>query len=85
MKYVIREMSWYKRRTPTKELLPVEILNISPYELIRNHPCDMEVLCDDGKSYMLSARVHHNTIKDTWTIQGLNPTGLSVVVDLEEE
>lgn len=85
MKFNIREMSWYKRRTPTKELLPVRVVHVTDLQLINNHACDMGVLCDDGNLYILSARVHHNEIKDTWTIQGLNPHGLSVLVDLEEE
>jgi len=85
MKYIIREMSWFKRRAPTKELLPEKVLSVSDLQLIHNHTCEMEVLCDDGESYTLSARVHHNIIKDAWTVQGLNPYGLSVLVDLEEE
>ena len=78
-------MSWYKRRTPTKELTPVEVIEITDLQLVRNHSTDMYVKCDDGETYKLSGRVHHNDIKDTWTVQGLNPHGLSVVVDLEEE
>lgn len=78
-------MDWYKRRTPTKELLPERVVHITDLQLIPNHACEMEVLCDDGKSYMLSARVHQNDINGKWTIQGLNPYGLSVLVDLEEE
>jgi len=78
-------MSWFKRRTPTKELKAIEVISIADLQLIRNHPTEMVVRCDDDKLYELSARVHHNTIKDTWTVQGLNNTGLSVVVDLEEE
>ncbi len=85
MKYNIREMSWYKRRAPTKELLAEKVIDITDLQLIHNHACEMEVLCDDGNLYILNARVHHNKIKDTWTVQGLNATGLSVVVDLEEE
>lgn len=85
MKYTIREMSWFKRRTPTKELKAVEVISIDDLKLTRNHATDMVVRCDDGELYELSGRVHHNEIKDTWTVQGLNNTGLSVVVDLEEE
>jgi hypothetical protein len=39
---------------------------------------------DDGNQYSLSARVHHNEIKDTWTVQGLDAKGHSVVVDIIE-
>jgi len=38
---------------------------------------------DDGNLYSLSAVVHHNTIKDTWTVQGIDHKGHSVVIDLE--
>lgn len=78
-------MSWFKRRAPTKELTPVEVIEITDLQLIHNHSTDMVVKCDDGENYELSARVHQNPIKKTWTVQGLNPHGLSVLVDLEEE
>ena len=39
---------------------------------------------DDGNTYELSARVHHNEIKDTWSVQGIDAKGHSVVVDLVE-
>ena len=86
MKYNIREMSWYKRRTPTKELLPERVVHIHDLQLIHNHACEMEVLCDDGNLYILSARVQQNQMKkEKWTVHGLNPYGLSVLVDLEED
>jgi len=39
---------------------------------------------DDGNFWHLSARVHHNEIKNTWTVQGLDSKGHSVVVDVIE-
>jgi len=84
MKYNIREMSWYKRRTPTKELTPIEVVEVTDLQLIDNHETHMFVKCDDGETYDLSAKVQY-TMKGTWTIHGLNPHGLSVLVDLEEE
>ena len=39
---------------------------------------------DDGNTYEMSARVHHNKIKDTWSIQGLDAKGHSVVLDITE-
>ena len=79
-------MSWYKRRTPTKELTPIEVIEITDLQLIHNHPTVMFVKCDDGETYELSARVQQNAIKkERWTVHGLNPHGLSVLVDLKEE
>ncbi len=78
-------MSWYKRRTPTKEILPIEVIEITDLQLIDNHKTDMMVKCDDDNTYNLSARVQQNTINKKWTVHGLNPHGLSVLVDIEED
>ena len=79
-------MSWYKRRTPTKELLPVRVDHVHDFQLIHNHACEMGVLCDDGNLYILSARVQQNQMKkERWTVHGLNPHGLSVLVDFDFE
>ena len=76
-------MSWFKRRTPTPEPKAINI-TIEGLVLERNHACSMVAEYDDGNKYDLSARVHHNQIKDTWTVQGLDSKGHSVVVDIEE-
>lgn len=83
MKYEIREMSWYKRRTPTPEpkAISVEIDNV---QLVQNHECKMVATYDNGEIHHLGARVHHNDIKDTWSVQGIDAHGHSVVVDLSE-
>ncbi len=79
-------MSWFKRRAPTRdELKAVEVINIVDLQFKHMHPIEMTVKCNDGEIYELTGYVHHNTIKDTWTLQGLNPHGLSVVLDFEEE
>ncbi len=83
MKFTIREMSWYKRRTPTPEPKAISV-EIDDVQFIRNHECKMIATYDDGEIYHLGARVHHNDIKDTWTVQGLDAKGHSVVVDITE-
>lgn len=83
MKYTIREMSWFKRRTPTPEPKAVSA-QVTNFLKENNHQCEMVAQYDDGNEYDLSARVHHNTIKDTWTVQGLDAKGHSVVLDIIE-
>ena len=83
MKFVIREMSWFKRRTPTPEPKAISVV-VTGIELVRNHACEMSATYDDGEQYLLSARVHRNDIKGTWTIQGLDAHGHSVVCDIIE-
>ena len=91
MKFIPREMSWFKRRTPTAsdkqdKIEKVEIIN---FKKIRNHECLMTVYYDNesgGGIIQLSARVHENSLATPtrWTVQGLNSQGVSVVVDVVE-
>lgn len=95
MKLTIRQLSWYKRREPTKEIYPVSV-EVDDLQLIDNHSCKMHVLYDDGNTYELSGRVSvsyiyalDGTVKKgtvgKWTVHGLNPHGLSCLVDIEED
>lgn len=83
MKLTIRQLSWYKRREPTKEIQPVSV-EVDDLQLIDNHSCKMHVLYDDGNTYELSGRVNVNHV-GKWTVHGLNPHGLSCLVDIEVE
>jgi len=86
LKYEIRpdySITWYKRRSPTPQPQAISVV-INGLELVKNHACEMIATYDDGNTYELSARVHHNEIKDTWAVQGIDAKGHSVVVDLVE-
>ena len=83
MKLEIRTLSWYKRREPTKEIQPVEV-RVEDLQLIQNHYSTMHVLYDDGNWYELNGRVCQNDITGKWTIHGINPKGLSCLVDISE-
>jgi len=88
-------MSWFKRRAPTKDPIPVEVLDVEDLQLIHNHPTELLVTFRffhrDGtetlEDHQLSGRVHQNAIKkERWTINGMDSrTGLSVVVELEDQ
>jgi len=83
MKFHIREMSWYKRRTPTHEPKAINV-TIQGLILERGHICDMIAEYDDGNLHSLTAQVQQNDIKGTWTVQGLDAKGHSVLVDITE-
>ena len=83
MKYEIRELSWYKRREPTKEAKPVSV-KVDDLQLVINHVCAMHAIYDDGNTYELGARVHFNDIKKTWTVHGIDHLGHSVLCDIIE-
>lgn len=76
-------MSWFKRRTPKPEPKAINV-TIEGFAKKHGHPCEMKAEYDDGNLYELTARVHHNDIKDTWTVQGLDSKGHSVVIDILE-
>ena len=81
--FVVREMSWYKRRIPKPEPKPVSA-TVDDFQKKPYHDCEMVATYDDGNVYTLNARCHHNDIKDVWSIQGLDNMGHSVVVDVVE-
>lgn len=83
MKLKVRELSWFKRREPTKEIRPVSV-EVDNLQLVENHRCEMIVLYDNGIKYTLSGRVSQNDITGKWTVHGINPYGLSTLVDIEE-
>jgi len=89
MKFIPREMSWFKRRTPTAEERVVQemIVDVVGFEKIHNHVCTMVVVYKDGPRYELSARVHLNHLAkpNRWTVQGFNAQGIGVVVDVVDE
>jgi len=87
MKYTIRpdySITWFKRRHPTRAIATAIRVELTGFEKINNHPCDMVAHYDDDTEFALGARVHHNTIKDTWSVQGLDAKGHSVVLDIIE-
>ena len=81
MKLIIRELDWFKRREPTKRIKPVTV-QVTDLQLVDNHYCTMHVLYDDGVTYDLTGRVSKNDITGKWTVHGINPKGLSTLVDI---
>ncbi len=80
MKLKIRKLDWYKRRVPTKKIEPISV-EVDDLQLIDSHRCAMHVLYDDGNTYELSGRVSVNHV-GKWTVHGINPHGLSCLVDI---
>ena len=84
VEYRIRQLSWFKRRIPTKEPVPTHV-EISDIELVENSYCNMVVTYDDGNVYEFEGRVNHNEIKDTWTVHGFDSKGHQCFVDIIDE
>ena len=84
MEYKVRELSWFKRRTPVKEPKPVTV-QVTDIELVNNSYCDMTVDFDDGKSFEYRSRVSQCPIKKTWTVHGFSSaSGRQCLVDVIE-
>lgn len=79
----IRQLSWFKRRSPTKEPEPVAV-NIPDFEKTENHMCDVFTTFDDGVERKLMGRVTHNSIRDTWSVNAIANGGYAVFAELVE-
>lgn len=84
MKYIIRHLSWSKRRKHTEPPQPIDV-DINSVELIRNSRCNMLVTYDDDEVFMFEACVSQNPITNKWTIHGMcGSTGRQCLVDVIE-
>ena len=92
-KFEIMPQSWFKRRTPRE--IPPTLLNveISGFEKTDNMYCEMYAEFDNGEKYHLKGRISSNVLYTVgkppvikhWTVQGINNTGVSVLVKLIEK
>ena len=83
MKFELQPLDWYKRRAPSKEPVALSV-EVTGFEKVHNHKCELRVSYDDGVVRDLIGRVLHNTLKDHWTINGLNANGFVVSVKVIE-
>lgn len=94
--FTLQEQSWYKRKNGRK-LEKKEIRNVSVqgFKKLENHQCIMTAEID-GKNIELNARVFANEtyrhgengklekVHHNWKVQGIDETGNSIIVILEE-
>jgi hypothetical protein len=85
MEYEIRELSWFKRRTPVREPKPICVSVRNDLELVDNSYCFMAVGYDDGHVFEFNARVSQNPLNKKWTVHGMDgSTGRQCLVDVIE-
>ena len=93
MRFKIQPLSWFKRRWPTEVEPKVTEFEVTEFEKIDKSYCKLFVRLDNGETYNLSARVAlsvthvvgKSPIENGWSVQGLNPDGLNVLLKLEED
>ena len=76
-------MSWFKRRSPTKEPEPVSV-RIPDFQKVENHHCDVFTLYDDGVERLLSGRVLKNPVTGVWAVNGIANGGYVVFAQIIE-
>ncbi len=92
MKFEIQPLSWFKRRWPTEIEPKVTEFEVTEFEKIDNSYCKLFVKLDNGETFNVDARVSLSKtyvigkppIENGWTVQGLNPYGLNVLLKLIE-
>ena len=81
MKYEIINCDWYKRRRglPIPKAVSVELVN---FKKEKNSFCTMIATLDNGETVELLARVIYNSIKDHYTVEGMDTDMNSVRIKL---
>lgn len=84
MIFEIMQTDWYKRREPTVEKDKIKNVEVIGFQKIDNSICVMKVEYESGEILELSGYTNVNEGNNRWTVNGLNPHGVSVLVRLVE-
>jgi len=80
--FKIMPSNWYKRRTPT-QVRVITDFQVSNFVKIDNSYCVINIVYDCGKTAELTGRVLYNDRADRWTINGINPFGDYILLEVE--
>jgi hypothetical protein len=82
--FAVRNCDWYKRRIPTQKKVFDEVI-------VRNFVLEPESYCtviiryvDESEFKELTGRVSRNAITNKFTINGINPYGDFILLDVIE-
>ena len=82
--FAVRNCDWYKRRIPTQKKVFDEVI-------VRNFVLEPESYCtviiryvDESEFKELTGRVSRNTVTNKYTINGINPHGDFILLDVIE-
>lgn len=84
MPFVIRQLSWHKRRRAEKTPQPIQV-EVFDFKQEANHTCRVHVKFDNGESYELKGRVTQNPVNHAWFVSAMNATGQAVSLKYEPE
>jgi hypothetical protein len=82
--FAVRNCDWYKRRIPTQQKVFDEVI-------VRNFVLEPESYCtviiryvDESEFKELTGRVSRNAVTNKYTINGINPYGDFILLDVIE-
>jgi hypothetical protein len=82
--FAVRNCDWYKRRIPTQKKVFDEVI-------VRNFVLEPESYCtviiryvDESEFKELTGRVSRNAVTNKYTINGINPYGDFILLDVIE-
>ena len=79
--FKIMPSNWYKRRTKT-ELKQIIDFAVTSFTKLDNSYCVVTIQYDCGDSAELTGRVLYNSRADRWTINGINPFGDYILLEV---
>jgi hypothetical protein len=79
--FKIMPSEWYKRRTKT-ELKQITEFKVTQFKKVDNSYCIVNIQYDSGDCAELTGRVLYNDRADRWTINGINPFGDYILLEV---
>jgi hypothetical protein len=83
--FTVRPNNWYKRRTPTvqKTITTFQVINFTAAD---NSYCEISLQYDDEtETKYLTGRVTQNYVTGNFLINGINPHGDYILLDVVEK
>jgi hypothetical protein len=79
--FKIMPSHWYKRRTPSQARVITDF-QVSDFVKTDNSYCIINIVYDCGEAAELTGRVCVNPITNRWTINGINPYGDYILLEV---
>lgn len=82
--FTVRHCDWYKRRIPTQQKVFAEVI-VKNFTLIDESYCIVDIRYEGEDQFkQLTGRVCQNSITKKFTINGINPYGDFILLDVIE-
>lgn len=80
--FKLMHQDWFKRRIPMSDTETITNIEVRLFERRDNSYCTLIVEYDNTARHVMEARVNVNDQNGRWTVHGINPHGVSILLEV---